>query len=326
MNAQSLESPNWDSFGTPPWESWEKEPFECSLRAELQGEPLTGREATAPSIIRKIEKVQGVEQVPRNGSLTLPKDAAVKPFSLKGKLNAILIVLSPILARRSNGLPGGHAHLRRNFPRLEQNPFEGVLAIKVPSASFGPEIIEQKAPKNVEGLFPVREATRVVVMEVQGVVLFFEHGLPKKNEGPGNGEAVGCLPFAPDTEESTLSFLGRGAFHETVSGRFLEPLVATFAGGLNSHGLEPGCRNPSFGLATKAKGLQGCEPKGSPGVTSGTPGSVGKCEGVNPHTPKATPALGDGVPVDTRNFRDRFEGSNLNGLWLSLYQWKALEA
>jgi hypothetical protein len=86
------------------------------------------------------------------------------------------------------------------------------------------------------------------------------------------------------------------------------------------------CRNPSFGLATKAKGLQGCGPKGSPGVTSGTPGSVGKREGMNPHTPKATPALGDGLPVDSRNFRDRFEGSNLNGLWSSLYQWKALEA
>jgi hypothetical protein len=48
------------------------------------------------------------------------------------------------------------------------------------------------------------------------------------------------------------------------------------------------CRNPSFGLATKAKGLQGCGPKGSPRVTSGTPGSVGKREGVNPHTPKTS--------------------------------------
>ncbi len=64
-------------------------------------------------------------------------------------------------------------------------------------------------------------------MEVRGVVLFFEHGLPKKNEGPGNGEAVGRLPFAPDIEESTPGLLGRGAFHEAVSGRFLEPLVAT---------------------------------------------------------------------------------------------------
>ncbi len=36
MNAQSPRSPNRDSFGTPPWESREKEPFGCSLRAELQ--------------------------------------------------------------------------------------------------------------------------------------------------------------------------------------------------------------------------------------------------------------------------------------------------
>ncbi len=58
--------------------------------------------------------------------------------------------------------------------------------------------------------------------------------------------------------------------------------------------------NPSFGLVTKVKGLQGCRPGGSPRVTSYTPGSVGKCEGVNPHTPKATPTLGDGVPVESR--------------------------
>jgi hypothetical protein len=65
-------------------------------------------------------------------------------------------------------------------------------------------------------------------------------------------------------------------------------------------------RNPSFGLTTKAKGLQGCGPRGSPGVTSHTPGSVRKCEGVNPHTPKVTPTLGDGVSVDSQNFREQF--------------------
>jgi hypothetical protein len=80
-----------------------------------------------------------------------------------------------------------------------------------------------------------------------------------------------------------------------------------------------GCRNSSFGLTTKAKGLQGCGPRGSPGVTSHTPGNVKKCEGVNPHTPKATPTLGDGVLVDFRNFKERFEGSKLNGLWHYLY-------
>jgi hypothetical protein len=70
------------------------------------------------------------------------------------------------------------------------------------------------------------------------------------------------------------------------------------------------CRNPSFGLATKVKGLQGCGPKGNPGVTSHTPRSVGKCEGVNLHTPKATPTLGDGVSVDSQNFKERFQGQN----------------
>jgi len=56
------------------------------------------------------------------------------------------------------------------------------------------------------------------------------------------------------------------------------------------------CRNPSLGLATKAKRLQGygprgssgvkvkrsqgCKPRRSLGVTSHTPGSVRKCEGI----------------------------------------------
>jgi len=70
----------------------------------------------------------------------------------------------------------------------------------------------------------------------------------------------------------------------------------------NPKKFNPSCRNPSFGLATKAKGLQGCRPRENPRVTSYTPGSVGKCEGMNPHTPKATPTLGDGVPMDFWNF------------------------
>jgi hypothetical protein len=87
--------------------------------------------------------------------------------------------------------------------------------------------------------------------------------------------------------------------------------------------VQPECRNPSFGLATKAKGLQRCGPRGSPGATSYTSGSVGKCEGVNPHIPRAIPTLGYGVSVDSRNFKEQFEGSKLNGLCCPLYYWKA---
>jgi hypothetical protein len=109
------------------------------------------------------------------------------------------------------------------------------------------------------------------------------------------------------------------------------------------------CRNPSFGLVTKVKGLQSYGPRerkpGSQGkgiarvraksketwesrqeeaweshhILSGMLESVREYEGVNPHTPKATPTLGDGVPMDSQNFRERLQGSKLNGLWRSLY-------
>jgi hypothetical protein len=45
-------------------------------------------------------------------------------------------------------------------------------------------------------------------------------------------------------------------------------------------------RNPSLGLATKARACKGAGQKGSPGITSHAPGSAGECEGTNPHTPK----------------------------------------
>jgi hypothetical protein len=43
MFAQSLESPNWDSFGTPLWESREEVPFGCSLRGQTQRILYRGR-------------------------------------------------------------------------------------------------------------------------------------------------------------------------------------------------------------------------------------------------------------------------------------------
>jgi hypothetical protein len=55
----------------------------------------------------------------------------------------------------------------------------------------------------------------------------------------------------------------------------------------------------ALGSRPRQKGLQGCGPKGSLGVTSETPGSERECEGVSHHTPKATPTLGEGVPVDS---------------------------
>jgi hypothetical protein len=53
------------------------------------------------------------------------------------------------------------------------------------------------------------------------------------------------------------------------------------------------------------------------------PRSEGKCEGMNLHTPKGASTLGvwtlDGLPMDSRIFRKRFQGSKLNGLESFLY-------
>jgi hypothetical protein len=66
------------------------------------------------------------------------------------------------------------------------------------------------------------------------------------------------------------------------------------------------CHDPNLRLATKAKGLQGCGPRLSPGIAFSCLGSAKECEceGKKPHTPRWTPMLGVGVPVDSWMFRE----------------------
>jgi hypothetical protein len=102
-----------------------------------------GRGVAAPSIIREIKKVQGGEQVPRDGRFVLTKDVAMEPLGLKGLLNPNLSVLFPSLSRVFDGFPGGHANLNRGLPSLEKDSLKRVLAIKMPSASLGPKVVEE---------------------------------------------------------------------------------------------------------------------------------------------------------------------------------------
>jgi hypothetical protein len=50
--------------------------------------------------------------------------------------------------------------------------------------------------------------------------------------------------------------------------------------------MDPFCRNPILGFATKVRACKCVGQEGSPGVTFHSPDSVGKCEGMNPHTLK----------------------------------------
>jgi len=72
----------------------------------------------------------------------------------------------------------------------------------------------------------------------------------------------------------------------------------------------------------QGKGLQGCESRRKPWITSQAPGSVGDCEGMNSHTPRWTPTLGVRIPVDSQIFKKRLQGLKPIGLKSSLYHWK----
>jgi hypothetical protein len=101
----------------------------------------------------------------------------MEPLGLKGHLNPSLGVLIPKLPSVFYGSPGGHADLHRSLPGLEEDSLERVLAVEVPSASFGPKVIEEQILENVERLPSVGEAARVVGVEVRGVVLLLKDDL-----------------------------------------------------------------------------------------------------------------------------------------------------
>ncbi len=109
------------------------------------------------------------------------------------------------------------------------------MAVKMLAASFGPEVVEQKALEDVEWLSSISEAARVITVEVRGGRLPFRTRPP-----PGERKAIWQLLFVPHTEEGILGMLSKGAFHEAMLGGLWESLITTFAGSRNSHDLKPG--------------------------------------------------------------------------------------
>ncbi|CAK9237071.1 unnamed protein product [Sphagnum troendelagicum] len=171
---------------------------------------------------------------------------AVKPLSPKGLFNANLMLMLPTLTMRSDGPPSGHANLGSGLLRLEENSLKGVMAVEMIATSLRLEVVNQKAPEDVEGLAAVGETARVIAVEVRGVVVLFEDGLPEKDEGPGDVEAIGRSPFVPNSVEGFLGLLSRSAIHEAVLGGLRESLVAALVGGRDTHNLEPSADRKPF--------------------------------------------------------------------------------
>jgi hypothetical protein len=122
---------------------------------------------------------------------------------------------------------------------LKENPLEGVLAVKVIATSLRPEVVNQEAPEDVEGLAAVSEAARVIAVEVRGVVVLFEDGFSEKDERPSDVEAIGRSPFVPNSVKGFPSMLSQSAIHETMLGGLRGSLVIALASGRDTHNLEP---------------------------------------------------------------------------------------
>jgi hypothetical protein len=103
--------------------------------------PFWGREATAPSVIRKIREVQRREEAPPDGGAITPKDVHMKPFRSKGELNPSLHSRVIDRPRGLDGLPGGHADFDGGHPGLREDFVDGVAVVEVLTASLGPKVI-----------------------------------------------------------------------------------------------------------------------------------------------------------------------------------------
>jgi hypothetical protein len=85
------------------------------------------------------------------------------------------------------------------------------------------------------------------------------------------------------------------------------------------------CHNLSLGLVTRARACKLASQEKSSKIRPYALENARECEGIDPHTPKGTPTLGVGVSVDSRMFKEQFQGLKPNGLKKSLYHWKAIE-
>jgi hypothetical protein len=114
-------------------------------------EPQAGREATAPSIIRRSKEIQGGKEMPPDGGIVRSHNVHMKPFFSKVRFNASLSVRVLGGQLRSNGLRRGHTDLNGGHPGLGENRGEGVLIIKVFSTSFRPEAVDNEVCKMFKG-------------------------------------------------------------------------------------------------------------------------------------------------------------------------------
>ncbi len=198
-----------------------------------------GKEATTPSIIKRIQIVQGGEEVPPNGGTVHAQNTPMEPFFSEVKLNTSLSARILGVTLRFDSFPRSHAHLDSGHPGLGEDTFDGVMVPEVPFASFGLDVVQDEASKYVQGLSWVGEAASVVSELPRRVVLFFQDRFPEKDEGPIDVELHRSFPVVPYSLESSPCFEHPVAFEQAMLGGLLRVALADFAVWEDSHVLEP---------------------------------------------------------------------------------------
>jgi hypothetical protein len=105
--------------------------------------PRRGEGVNGPiNRLEKFRKYKGGRKCRKFGSVVIPKNVHVTPFSPEGLINPILSTRFPGGPERANGLPGGHPDLDGGHLGLLENFSSGILVIEVFPAPFRPEEVE----------------------------------------------------------------------------------------------------------------------------------------------------------------------------------------
>jgi hypothetical protein len=97
---------------------------------------------------------------------------------------------------------------------LNKYAFDRVLVAEVAFASLGPNVIENEASENVEGLPWVCETTGVISKVPRGIVLLFEGRFTEEDEGPVYVELLRSFSLLPNSFVRFPSFERLGAFKQ----------------------------------------------------------------------------------------------------------------
>jgi hypothetical protein len=152
----------------------------------------------------------------------------VEPFFFELKFNASLSARILGVSVRFDSFPRSHAHLDSGHPGLGEDTFDGVLVAEMPFASLSPDVVQDEASKDVQGLSWVGEAVGVVSEVSRRVVLFFKDRFPKEDKGPIDVELHRSFPVVPYFLVSFPSLERPVAFEQAVFRGLLHVAVTDF--------------------------------------------------------------------------------------------------